>query len=168
MNNMKIDPVKRVIWSDIARELAKETDVETCRCYGDEFYSYLQREGELPFLLEKGGEADLSDNDNGYCDLIIGWQVLTEDSSVVSPEALFGFLKDRGEALLYGYYCDPRPDDILEWERRCGKDGSRVTIPIPMAGAISMSRIGGWLKEGPFDRYTIRKKGIYYQVWLRK
>jgi len=76
---MKVDPVKRVIWSDIARELVKETDVEICRCYGDEFYSYLQREGELPFLLEKGGEADLSGDDNGYCDLIIGWQVLTED-----------------------------------------------------------------------------------------
>ncbi len=163
MNNMKDDPVKRVIWGDIARELAKETDVETCRCYGDEFYNYLDREGGLPFLLENGGR-----NEDGCCDLIIGWQVLAEDSSVISPEALFRILNDRGEALLYGYYRDPRPEDILEWERRCDQDGSRVIIDAPLTGAISMSRISGWLRKSPFDRYTIRKKGVYYQAWLRK
>ena len=163
MNNMKVDPVKRVIWGDIARELAKETDVKICRCYGDGFYTYLDREGGLPFLLENAGSDEA-----GYCERIIGWQVLEDDSSVILPEALFRLLNDRGEALLYGYYRDPRPDDILEWERRCSQDGQRVTIQAPLAGAISMSRISGWLRESPFDRYTIRKKGVYYQAWLRK
>ena len=160
---MKVDPVKRIIWGDIARELGREADVKFCRCYGDEFYSYLDEEGGLPFLLKNAvGAAD------GDSDLIIGWQVLEDDSSVISPEMIFRLLNDRGEALLYGYYRDPRPEDILEWERRCGQEGSRVTIQSPLAGAISMSRISGWLRESPFDRYTIRKKGIYFQAWLRK
>jgi hypothetical protein len=168
MNNMKVDPVKRVVWSHIARELAKEKDVESCLCYGDEFYSYLDQDGGLPFILEQVAENNSPWNEDGSCDLIVGWQVPAEDSSTITPDLIFRSLKDRGEALLYGYYRDPRPEDILEWERRCLQEGIRVTIQAPLSGSISMSRISGWLKEGPFDRFTIRKKGIYYQAWLRK
>jgi len=165
---MKVDPVKRVVWRDIARELAKENDVKSCRCYGDEFYSYLYSEGDLPFILEKADEIISPGNEDKCCDLIVGWQGVAEDSANITPDLIFRSLKDGGEALLYGYYRDPRPEDILEWERRCFQEGIQVTIPARLAGSISMSRISGWLKEGPFDRFTIRKKGIYYQAWLRK
>jgi len=168
MNNMKVDPVKRVFWRDIARELAKEKDVKSCRCYGDEFYSYLDQVGGLPFILEKAAENISPGNEDECCDLIVGWQVVAEDSSNITPDLIFRSLKDGGEALLYGYYRDPRPADILEWERLCLQEEIRVTIQVPLAGSISMSRISGWLKEGPFDQFTIRKKGIYYQAWLRK
>gem|GEM_PF-1231356 len=165
---MKVDPVKRVIWSDIAGALAKETNVASCLCYGDEFRGYLKREAGLPFIPDNPAELEPAGNNDGQFDLIAGWQVLGEDSSTVSPEEIFGLLKEEGEALLYGYYRDPRPEEILEMERRCRQADCNESIVLPGPGAVSMSRISGWLRESPFDRFTIRKKGIYYQAWLRK
>ena len=165
---MMVNPVERIIWNEISGELAKETDVKSSLCYGDEFRSYLKREAGLPFIPDNPAEFKPDVNNDGRFDLIAGWQVLGEDFSTVLPEELFGLLKEKGEALLYGYYRDPRPEDILEFERRCRQANCAGSIRIPGAGAISMSRISGWLKEGPFDRFTIRKKGIYYQAWLRK
>jgi len=165
---MKVDPVERIIWNEIARELGKETEVKTCLCYGDEFRGYLKQEAGLPFIPDNPEEVDRDGNDDERFDLITGWQVLADDSSTVSPEAIFRLLKEKGEVLLYGYYRDPRPDDISEWERCCRQLGCDESIQLPGPGAVSMSRISGWLREGPFDRYTIRKKEIYYQAWLRK
>ncbi len=74
----------------------------------------------------------------------------------------------KREALLYGFYSNPMPDEIVEWEQRSRRHDNGAVIRLPLPGAASLSRISGWLRSAPFDRYAIRKKGIYYQVWLRK
>lgn len=164
---MKLDQVKREIWEEIARDLAKDRNVGYCRCYGEEFSRYLLREADLPFPLENIDDETPPGQVSDLSDLVIGWQVLEEERTTLTPEAIYRMLKAGGEALFYGFYSNPRPDDVVEWERRCrGHDGG-LTIRLPLPGAVSLSRISGWLRSSPFDRYTIRKKGIYYQVWLR-
>ena len=168
MNKMKLDRVKKEIWKEIARDLAKERNVGSCRCYGEEFYRYLLREADLPFPLENIDSERPPGQVSDLFDLVIGWQMLEEDRAPLRPESIYRMLKGGGEALLYGFYSNPMPDDVVEWERRWGGDDGGLIIRLPLPGAVSLSRVSGWLRPAPFDRYTIRKKGIYYQVWMRK
>ncbi len=161
MNKPRPGGVEELIWEEIARDLAREEGIEKCLCYPESFRGYLHSRG-LPFGLEgypgPGGAPET-------VDLFLGWPVLKEGSALLSPEEIWGVLKPGGEARIFGFYSAPRPDDLREWEASAGEAGSS---DLPPAGAVSLGEAAGWLKTGPFERYTIRKRGIYYDCRLVK
>ncbi|MFH1038211.1 MAG: hypothetical protein V1789_06020 [PVC group bacterium] len=168
MNKMKIDPVKRAIWEEIARDLSGTRSGVGVLGFDTDFCRFLRREAGLPFPLEAADPAAPAAGGSDGCDLFIGWQVLGRTNAILPPETVYGLLRNGGEALLYGHYRHPRPDDVREWESRIRRRDERANVRLPLPGAVSMQRISGWLASSPFDRYTIRKKGIYYQAVLSK
>ncbi len=159
MNNSGPERVERLIWEEIARDLERERGVERCPCFPERFRDCLQA-AALPFPLE---EFPLSGPESGGADLFLGWAVLSEDGETLTAKAIHSVLRGGGEARLFGFYGFPRPEDLREWEGRAEGPG-----PIPPPGAVSLGRVAGWLKAGPFNRYTIRKRGIYYDCRLQK
>ncbi|MDP8215521.1 MAG: hypothetical protein RAO92_02555 [Candidatus Euphemobacter frigidus] len=163
MNNITFDPVKRAVWKEVAKTFAEDRNVERCLCFGREFYNYLRREASLPFPLAYVRKSGPPMQEHDLCDLIVGWEVLKKKAGIPMLEWMYRTVKKGGEVRLFGYYLHPSPDDIFSWERECG-----VSHHLPAPGAISFGQITAWLKSAPFDRYTVRKRGIYYQVILRK
>lgn len=161
MNQTGPAGVENIIWEEIARELVRERGVERCFCFNPGFRGYLESVA-LPFPLETfPGSGDSAFGG----DLFLGWQVLETARELLTPEAIFSVLRSGGEARLFGFYSSPRSEDLREWEVRVsGTDRSRLPPP----GAVSLGELAGWLKTGPFNRYTIRKRGIYYDCRLQK
>lgn len=156
MNKTGLETVEELVWEEIARDLVREKEIGHCLCFPGRFQETLQSAG-LGFPLEgfPGIEADL----------FLGWQVLEEGSAALTPEEIFSSLKPGGEARIFGFYSSPRPEEIRQWAGRVrGKD--QPGLPPP--GAASLGAVAGWLKTGPFGRYTIRKRGIYYDCRLGK
>jgi len=132
-------------WEKIAGDLKREREAERCLCFPERFREYLRTAG-LPFGLDgypgPGGEG-------GKADLFIGWRVLEEERELLSPGEICSALRPGGEARIFGLY------------RRPGRES-------PGTAAVSLGTVAGWLKTGPFNRYTLRKRGIYYDCRLQK
>jgi hypothetical protein len=158
MNKSGLEEVERVIWEEIARDLDRERGVEKCLCFNRRFFQYL-RAAAPSFPLESYS-GDLPAE--GTAGLFLGWQVLEAGRPLLSPGEIFSALGAKGEARLFGYYSSPRPDDLREWAGRA--EPGRLPPP----EAVSLGAIAGWLKTGSFDRYTLRKRGIYYECRLQK
>ncbi len=156
MNKSGLGIVEELIWEEIVRGLAGENEVERCLCLPDRFREKLCSVG-VGFPVEgfPGPPADL----------FLGWQILGDETAALTPEEIFFSLKDGGEARIFGFYGSPRPEDIRRWSGRV-KGGMPAGLPPP--GAASLGDVAGWLKTGPFGRYTIRKRGIYYDCRMAK
>ncbi len=156
MNKSGLEIVEELIWEEIARDLVREKEVERCLCLPDRFREKLNSVG-VGFPVEgfPGPPADL----------FLGWQVLEEGSAALTPEEICSSLKDGGEARIFGFYGSPRPEDIREWS---GRVKGEEPVGLPPPGAASLGDVAGWLKTGPFGRYTIRKRGIYYDCRMEK
>ena len=158
MNKSGLEEVEKVIWAEIARDLGRERGVEKCLCFNRRFFQYL-RAADPSFPLESYS-GDLPAE--GTAGLFLGWQVLEADRPLLSPGEIFSALAAGGEARLFGFYSSPRPNDLRGWEGRA--EAGRLPPP----AAASLGAIAGWLKSGSFDRYTLRKRGIYYECRLQK
>lgn len=162
MNKSGLGRVEEIIWDEIARDLKGERKVERCLCFHDRFFLQLSGTGDFPFSLKNFSG---SGREAGAADLFLGWQVLEEDRPLLDLEEIFSSLRTGGEARLFGFYGSPRPEDIRDWE---GRAAGSAALRLPPPGAASLGSVAGWLKDGPFNRYTIRKRGIYYDCRLGK
>ncbi len=168
MNNMKMDPVKRAVWEEIARDLSGSRKSAVALCSPVDFRRFLAGVPGIPFLLEDLDPGKPAPREEGSRDLFIGWHLVGEEDDRIAPETIYGLLRKGGEARLFGFYLHPRPDDLREWESRIRRGAEPAEIRSPLPGAIGIGRISGWLKDSPFVRYVIRKKGLYYQAILSK
>lgn len=160
-----IDPLTTVIWEEIAEDLSGETREKGCRAAERGFYEYLKAQGG-PFAgleeFKAGGEKQTVSR----AGLLLGWRLLEKTGVSTRLERIFSLLKPGGEARLYGYYSRPSRDDIILWEGKFRRRAPGRTFQLPAAKALSLGDITGYLKTGPFDRYLVRKNGIYYQAVL--
>ncbi len=156
MNKTGLEIVEEFIWEEIARDLAREKEVERCLCLPDRFRAK---------LLSAGVGFPLEEFPGSAADLFLGWQILAEESAILTPEEIFSSLKPGGEARIFGFYSSPRPEEVREW---AGRVKGKEPPGLPPPGAVSLGAVAGWLKTGPFGRYTIRKRGIYYDCRLGK
>ncbi len=157
MKTTGLGEVEEAIWEEIARDLVRERGVDRCLCFNDRFSGYLGGL-TLPFAVENYAP----DGRGRTAGLLLGWQVLEAGRSLLSPEEIFSSLEAGGEARLFGFYSSPRPEDLREWE------GRYPAAVLPPPAAVSLGAVAGWLKTGAFDRYTLRKRGIYYDCRLQK
>jgi hypothetical protein len=157
MNKSGWERVEKIIWDRIARDLEREGGIARCLCFHDRFLDHLQAAG-LPFALEN---YPGSGSEKGTAELFLGWQVLNEEGPLLTPGEIFSSLGDGGEARIFGVYSSPWTEDLQEW---AGPEPLRLPPP----GAVSLAAVAGWLKPGPFNRYTLRKRGIYYECRLGK
>lgn len=158
------DVFTKVVWEEIADLMAGERDVEVCLCENGTFRKYLEKTGKIPFPLLSLREKD----ETGPADLILGWQSLEKEGNGDLLEDYHRRLKTDGEAFLAGWYSFPTPDDELIWARKCRRAGGRLPLDLPPPGAMGFEELTAILKESPFERYNIRKRGVYYQVICRK
>ena len=165
---MKADGIKELVWEEIGRDLVKDGGVETCLCWGADFFSYLKRNLRPPFKIKLARSGSPPPGRSGTNDLIIGWEVLQGEESSATLELIYQILKEGGEARLFGFYRHPVADDILLWERKCRQRGEGKSMALPLPGAVSLAQITSWVGATPFEHYIIRKKGIYYQALLIK
>lgn len=154
---MKVaDVIGRLVWEEVGRNLAREGGVKKALCLGEDFRAYLNKEAKLPFKLEK-----TSPKVKGGYGLVIGW-------GAIRLERIHGLLRKDGEARLWGFYSRPRPEDLAKWEGKLRKVDGRAVFPKRLPGAMSLARLSARVKQSPFEHYTIRKQGIYYQALLKK
>ena len=163
----KADPLREYVWEEIAGEIAPP-DAGRCLCLGKEFADYLQgRIAFSPVLERAGSEGPSAPSSPGFA-LILGWGVLESPRAPAVLESVHRALETGGEALLFGYCRFPSRDDVVIWERKCREKGLNSAGPLPPPGAVSLSRLAACLAAGPFEHYSVRKKGIYYLVILRR
>lgn len=154
----QLEEVEQMIWGEIAQDLEGEQSLDQCLCFNDGFCCYLSAVS-LPFPVESYSPGV---GWEGTADLFLGWQVLEDQRSLLTTEEIFTSLKPGGEARLFGFYSAPRPEDLREWRGRSSAAG------LPPPQAVLLGEISGWLKNSSFERYTLRKRGIYYDCRLQK
>lgn len=147
--------VKELVWEEISGDLLR-SGRETA-CLGEEFCRYLQKNLSSPIKM-------LSDSDRGSYDLIVGWQI----ASGGVLEACYRSLRAGGTADISGFYSQPSADAIISWERRLRQKAPGGTLPLPLPGAVSLSRVAAWVKDTPFNHYSLSQKGIYYRIRLTR
>ncbi len=158
MKISQLEEAEQMIWEAIARDLEGEQRLEKCLCFHDGFCRYLSAVS-LPFPVESYSPGA---GREGTADLFLGWQVLKGQRSLLTTEEIFASLKPGGEVRLFGFYSAPRPEDLREWR------GKSPVAGLPPPQAVSLGEISGWLKDSSFERYTLRKREIYYDCRLQK
>jgi hypothetical protein len=145
-------------WEEIAAQIAPP-ETGPFRCLGEDFAGYLSRRLAIPFA-RAGGPA------GRRFSRIYGWRVLEGRGGPAAVAMIHGNLKAGGEAVLFGYCRFPGREDLADGEKKCREQGVDIPTRLPPAGALALSRIAALLAAGPFDRYSIRKKGICYVATL--
>ena len=163
---MEIKTVSTIVWSEIGQSLSRETRVKVCACMGAGFCRYLASEQSLPFSIIPS--ADFKDRPHGEVGLFLGWKLPEGPTGSARLEQAYNLLKDDGEARFFGWYRFPTSDDILLWERKCGKRGAHLPLDWPPPEAARIGEITALIKTSSFRRFSVRKRGIYYQAVLRK
>ena len=130
-------------------------------CRGDGFADYLGRRFGFACARSRGTSWR-------RCSRFYGWRVLEGRAAAAALAAIHRDLAAGGEAVLFGYCRFPGRDDLAAWEAKCRERGFAAAGRIPISGALSLSRIAALLAGSPFERYSIRKKGIWYTVNLRR
>ena len=126
-------------------------------CRGDDFADYLGRRFGLSRSRGPSGRR---------FSRFYGWRVLEGRAAAAALAAIHRDLAAGGEAILFGYCRFPGRDDLAAWEAKCRERGVAAVGRAPPSGALSLSRIAALLAGSPFERYSIRKKGICYSVRL--
>ena len=148
-------------------ELSDSLPADNCLCLGIEFGRYLREKSRLSLRVTAGDIPPPEGGSKGF-DLIVGWEATVGEDSASRLEMIYRALNEEGEARLFGFYLQPSRNDIHLWEDKCRKRGERGELPLPLPGSVSMGAIAALLKSTPFERYTVRKKGIYYEAVLQK
>lgn len=163
----KINPVTKIIWDEILGELRPPAGDGDCLAGGSGFFKYLNlKRGSVfrPKPLGSGGRP-LSP---GSVRLILGWRLLESPKAPSLLKKFYPCLKKSGEARFFGYYSLPTREDILLWEGKMRLAGNASRFRPPREKALTLGEISGLLKKSPFERYLLRKTGIYYQAILTR
>ncbi len=163
---MEETTVRTIVWTEIARQLSRENRSNNCICIGSDFCRFLLSFQNLPFPVLS--IDDFRKTRGGEADLITGWNPAGGREGSAELRESHDLLTAEGEARFYGWYRFPTSDDILLWERKCGKGGIHLPVDWPPPNAGSIGEITALIKTSPFSRFSVRKRGIYYQAVLRK
>ena len=128
-------------------------------CRGGGFADYLGRRFGISCACSRGPSGRRFSR-------LYGWRVLEGRGASAVVAAIHRDLAPGGEAVLFGYCRSPGRDDLAAWEAKRRARGVAAAGRIPASGALALSRIAALLAGSPFERYSIRKKGICYSVRL--
>jgi len=161
------DPLRELAWEEIAGEIAPPPSGR-CLCLGIDFARYLQRRIAFPSPPEVRGTDGPVEYPAGDFVRIFGWRGLEGKGAATTVAMIHRSLAEGGEGVLFGYCRFPGRDDLASWRVVCREKGMDFDPAAFLQGALSLSRIAALLAEGPFERYSIRMKGIWYKVNLHR